>query len=178
MAFVATSRANQVNQPRGQSRVLPSARMVGYSLFLIWAAVLSGLFEQTISSPGVLQALELTGLLEQKQAQVASLEAELRGLEDQIRLLEKNDIAIEREIRRTLGYAAADELVFDFTASGRRAAPAPEPAPNQVPTLGVRGQGAPAGPEGAGGRLSVTPTLRRFFLPVSAAPNEEAGQEL
>ena len=72
-------------------------RVLGYSLFALWAVVLSGIFDQTFSSPGILQALELRGLLEDKQIQVASLEGEIRALEEQIKLLEKNDIAIERE---------------------------------------------------------------------------------
>ena len=190
MAFAATSRVKVEQSSGGKSRIKPSVRILGYALFVVWGAVLSGLFEQTFSSPGVLQALELKGLLEQKQAQVANLEGELRGLEDQIRLLEKNDIAIEREIRRTLGYAAADELVFDFTASGRKAPQNLDIPPSEAPALGARGrvqdsQGQPgaaragqASPEGAGGRLSITPALKRFFLPVAAAPNEDAGQEL
>lgn|GEM_PF-1078788 len=159
-------------------------RILGYSLFFIWAAVLSGVFDQTFSSPGALQALELQGLLQDKQAQVVSLEGEIRSLEEQIRLLEKNDIAIEREIRRTLGYAASDELVYDFTASGRRQGDSeegaePEGQPNK---LGDRGRslesGSGGGAEGSGGQLSIAPALKRFFLPVRAAGEAPRGREL
>jgi cell division protein FtsB len=162
-----------------------AGRVVGYALFSLWAVVLSGIFEQTFSSPGVLQALELRGLLEDKQVQVASLEGEIRALEEQIRLLEKNDIAIEREIRRTLGYAASDELIYDFTASGRRQSGSGSegtPESEGAPRLGARGRfqdsEAEAGPEGAGGQLSIAPALKRFFLPVRAEAESPQGREL
>ena len=187
MAVAESSRSNRKVEPSSGPSAGSAAvgRILGYSLFFIWAVVLSGIFDQTFSSPGVLQALELRGLLEDKQVQVASLEGEIRALEEQIKLLEKNDIAIEREIRRTLGYAASDELVYDFTASRRRqggSGAESSPEAEAPPTLGARGriEESEGGvrPEGAGGQLSIAPAMKRFFMPVRADAETPRGREL
>ena len=137
-------------------------KKVGLALVLIWGLVLSGLFDQTLSSPGVLQALELRSMLNEKQKQVSALESELRSLEEQYQHLEKNEAAIEREIRKNLGYAAADELVFDFSSSVRKAREAGDSAAEEsLPKLGRRG------PEGRGGQALGFRSLRDSLLPVS-----------
>ena len=150
------------------------ARYLGLGLFLIWALVLSGVFDQTFSSPGVLQALELRGLLQEKQSQVEGLEAELRILEENVKLFEKNDLAIEHEIRRTLGFAAADEIVFDFSSSERNTLPA-RPGTREAPQLG---EDRPRDPDGAGGRLTAVSPFKKFFLPVTVRRGEGGGQSL
>lgn len=83
-------------------------------IFGIWAALLSGLLSGIVGSPGVLQAVQLNSFLNQKQEQVAFLESEIVRLDSDSERLEKSRVAQEREIRRVLGYAGEDELIFDF----------------------------------------------------------------
>jgi hypothetical protein len=71
------------------------------------------------SSPGVLQAVRLQNLLKSKEMQIQAIQGELDRLQTEASLLEKSTIIQEREIRRVLGYAAPDELIFDFTPSGQ-----------------------------------------------------------
>jgi cell division protein FtsB len=139
------------------------ARKIAFMLFLVWSLFLSGLLDRTFSSPGVIQALELRSLLAEKQNQVAGLEAELRQLEEQFQHLEKNDAAIEREIRKTLGYAASDELVFDFGASVRKSRDSVQPEEDAASPrrLGDRGR------EGRGGQSLGLRPLQDALLPVS-----------
>lgn len=86
-------------------------------LFGFWVFLLSGALAPWIGTPGVVQALRLTSLLGMKQAQMASLEGEIQKLESEIRRLDRSRVAQEREIRRSLGYAGSDEIIFDFSAS-------------------------------------------------------------
>ena len=90
-------------------------------LFLTWAILLTGVFAQfsTFSPPGLIQWVQLGHLLESKELQVTQLETTLKRLDAEKQRLEKSRPAQEREIRRVLGYAAADEIIFDFTASER-----------------------------------------------------------
>lgn len=82
--------------------------------FGCWALFLSGVFASFIGSPGVIQAVRLQSLLSSKQGQIQQIQAELTTLEHQASRLEKNKAVQQREIRRVLGYAASDELIFDF----------------------------------------------------------------
>jgi cell division protein FtsB len=84
-------------------------------LFAIWAAFLSGAFAQTVGSPGVLQWVRLNRLLESKGASQAELEARVQALDAESARLERSRYAQELEIRKVLGYASADELIFDFS---------------------------------------------------------------
>lgn len=86
-------------------------------IFALWVVFLSGAFASVVGSPGVIQARGLRNLLSAKQLQVTQLEKEIEQLESERKLLEKSSIAQEREIRRVLGYAAPDELIFDFSAA-------------------------------------------------------------
>jgi cell division protein FtsB len=99
-------------------RRTPATR-VWLSLFALWGVFLSGVAASLIGPPGVLQSLRLRSLLDSKRTQVAGLEVEIRKLEEERVLLEGSRDAQEREIRRVLGYAAPDEIIFDFTAAER-----------------------------------------------------------
>ena len=92
-------------------------RKLWFWLFATWSLLLSGLLSGWIGSPGVLQAVRLSSLLDAKQDQIAKLEAEIERLETERARLHKSPLAQEREIRRVLGYAAQDEIIFDFSGS-------------------------------------------------------------
>ncbi len=83
-------------------------------IFGLWAVFLSGLFSSIVGSPGIIQAVRLRSLLQAKQAQMAKFEAEISRVERECESLEKSRVVQEREIRRVLGYAAPDEIIFDF----------------------------------------------------------------
>jgi hypothetical protein len=88
-------------------------------LFGCWAVFLSGAVASVVGSPGVIQAVRLHSLLGAKEAQLRDVQTELARLDSERERLEKSRVAQEHEIRRTLGYAAADEIIFDFTAAER-----------------------------------------------------------
>lgn len=83
-------------------------------LFGVWAFILTGALSGIVGSPGVIQAIRLQNLLHSKSARLDSLQAQLTELQAQARGLEKSAAVQQREIRRVLGYAAPDELIFDF----------------------------------------------------------------
>lgn len=87
------------------------------ALFLLWTIFLSGLFTPLLKTPGILQALRLNSIYDAKQEEINQKENELIALQNGADLLEKNHIIQQREIRRVLGYAAPDELIFDFSES-------------------------------------------------------------
>ncbi|OFZ72125.1 MAG: hypothetical protein A3K03_12585 [Bdellovibrionales bacterium RIFOXYD1_FULL_44_7] len=97
-----------------RSRVSKASK-IWISVFAVWCLLLSGLLTGVIGSPGVLQALRLKSLLDTKQMQLSAIEAEISRLDGEVVGLEKNRFVQEREVRRVLGYAAPDEIVFDFT---------------------------------------------------------------
>jgi hypothetical protein len=76
-----------------------------------------------LGTPGITQAVRLRGLLHSKQAELTGLEAEIQRLDTETIRLERSRIAQEQEIRRTLGYAASDEIIFDFASAKRPPAP-------------------------------------------------------
>lgn len=84
------------------------------SCFSLWALFLSGVFANFVGSPGVIQAIRLKSLLETKQLQVTKLQDELKRLQTEAVQLEKSKVVQQREIRRVLGYAAPEEIIFDF----------------------------------------------------------------
>ena len=88
-------------------------------LFAVWVIFLSGALGFWMKTPGVVQALRLTSLLGMKQTQMSFLESDIQKLETEIDRLDKSRVAQEREIRRTLGYAGADEIIFDFSSAVR-----------------------------------------------------------
>ena len=83
--------------------------------FSLWAVFLSGILATVVGSPGILQSLRLHSLLTEKQKELSVIRSDLSHLQADAELLEKSSVAQHREIRRVLGYAAPDEIVFDFT---------------------------------------------------------------
>jgi hypothetical protein len=86
------------------------------TVFGVWFVFLSGLLTPFLGTPGIIQALRLRHTLETKQALVSLHEDELLRLQSRIGQLQKSPVAQQVEIRRVLGYAAPNELIFDFTS--------------------------------------------------------------
>jgi cell division protein FtsB len=90
--------------------------------FVIWLVFLSGgvhaLFR--VGPPGAWQAVRLHLLLEDRRAESERIRGEIARVQGEVQRLESNRTALEREIRKVLGYAAPDELIFDFSASERQ----------------------------------------------------------
>ena len=93
-----------------------SAVKVWACVFGLWGLFLSGALASFVGSPGIIQAIRLKNLLESKQANVTRIQEEVRVLTTEAVQLEKSKVVQQREIRRVLGYAAQDEIIFDFTA--------------------------------------------------------------
>ncbi len=86
------------------------------SLFSLWLLFLSGFFASFLGSPGILQAIRLNNLLESKHSQLSVIQNDVNKLQTEAHQLESSRIVQEREVRRILGYAATDEIIFDFSA--------------------------------------------------------------
>ncbi len=84
-------------------------------LFGLWLVFLSGGLVKVLGTPGALQAYRLNSLLEIKQAELIKMQVELKRLQAEAIELESNPYVQLREIRKVLGYAAKDELIFDFS---------------------------------------------------------------
>lgn len=97
---------------------LPLPTRIWIGAFALWIVFLTGIFSGWTRSPGVLQNMKLQELLDAKQSKIHALEAEIALLESEAQTLEKSKALQQREIRRVLGYAASDEIIFDFTDSG------------------------------------------------------------
>lgn len=104
---------------RSRSRSGSLAPKIWIGLFVLWGFGLSGVVSHLTDrgGPGVLQALRLNALLTSKRDKLASIEAEIQRIQAESADLESNRLVQEREIRKTLGYAAPDEIVFDFGTS-------------------------------------------------------------
>ncbi|MDR3608738.1 MAG: hypothetical protein P4M08_15345 [Oligoflexia bacterium] len=85
-----------------------------FATFGLWLFFLSGVLTPFFGTPGAIQALRLRHILETKQEQIAQHEDELLRLQTEADRLEKSRVAQQIEIRRVLGYAAPNELIFDF----------------------------------------------------------------
>jgi cell division protein FtsB len=104
-------------QTRTRTSRLPiTPNQLWLGLFALWLIFLSGLLSPLLKTPGILQALRLNSILDAKQEQINRSENELLALQNDAELLEKNHIVQQREIRKVLGYAAPDELIFDFSS--------------------------------------------------------------
>jgi cell division protein FtsB len=86
-----------------------------FAVFSLWGIFLSGILAGFVGSPGVIQAVRLNSLLHAKETQLTELQDELSRIKTEVSGLEKSRVVQQREIRRVLGYAASDELIFDFT---------------------------------------------------------------
>ena len=84
-------------------------------IFAIWAVFLSGILNNVVGSPGVLQALRLNSFLNSRKVQLTRLQETVQNLQTDAEQLEKSKTAQQREIRRVLGYASPDEIIFDFS---------------------------------------------------------------
>jgi cell division protein FtsB len=89
------------------------------SIFSLWTVILSGATATWTGPPGFIQAIRLRSLLSTKQLKVSGLQDEVQKLMLESHQLEKSKVAQQREIRKVLGYAAADEIIFDFTQNER-----------------------------------------------------------
>ena len=87
------------------------------SVFALWGLFLTGVAANFVGSPGVIQAVRLNSLLKSKQSLVTRMQDEMKHLLFEAGQLERSRVAQQREIRRVLGYAAADEIIFDFNSS-------------------------------------------------------------
>ena len=92
-----------------------SRKWVG--LFGLWLLFLSGSIANYVGSPGILQAIKLQELLDTKKTRLSQIQDELNRLQTETTQLENSRFAQEREVRRVLGYAASDEIIFDFSSS-------------------------------------------------------------
>lgn len=92
-------------------------------VFGVWLFILSGASTGFLGSPGILQTVRLHSLLKFKKEQLAKSLSETHDLEFDINQLEKNRFVQQREIRRILGYAASDEIIFDFSAASNKPNP-------------------------------------------------------
>ena len=89
-------------------------------LVFAWLSILSGVFfSYGFGPPGIRQWMRLRSGIAQKQAELARADAESTALEEECTKLEKSRVHQEKEIRRVLGYAASDELIFDFSSEER-----------------------------------------------------------
>ena len=95
---------------------LSTPNKVWISLFSAWIFILSGVASPFFGSPGAWQALKLKNLLKNKTDKLLNYQADIQKLQVQVSGLEQNKYLQEREVRKVLGYAAPDELVFDFSA--------------------------------------------------------------
>lgn len=95
--------------------ISPHQLWIGF--FGVWLMLLSGVLSSFLGSPGWLQAYRLNNLLELKKAQLSKAQEDLKKLQFDTHRLETSRIAQEREIRRVLGYAGPDELIFDFRSA-------------------------------------------------------------
>ncbi|MBI3535617.1 MAG: septum formation initiator family protein [Deltaproteobacteria bacterium] len=87
-----------------------------FIVFGFWFLFLSGILTQLTGSPGVLQLMRLKNLKVQREKQIVELKTDIQRLEYDAKRLEKNSVVQEQEIRRVLGYAAKDEIIFDFSS--------------------------------------------------------------
>ena len=86
---------------------------------MLWLLFLTGAFASIVGSPGIVQAVRLRNLLMSKQKSLDEIKTEVAKLQKEANDLEKNRAIQLREIRRVLGYASPDEIVFDFTEPGK-----------------------------------------------------------
>jgi hypothetical protein len=99
-------------------RLSPNQIWIG--VFGIWGLILTGAFSSALGSlvgPGVLQAIRLQNLLHSKTVQLDQIQTQINELQSETDLLEKSTVAQQREIRRVLGYAASDEIIFEFSSN-------------------------------------------------------------
>jgi cell division protein FtsB len=98
----------------------PTPNQVWIAAFSVWGLILTGTLASVLGNlvaPGVLQAVRLQNLLQAKTVQLEKIQAHINDLQSDAELIEKSPITQQREIRRVLGYAASDEIVFEFSSN-------------------------------------------------------------
>jgi cell division protein FtsB len=85
-------------------------------IFGVWAFFLTGALSGVFGGPGVIQGIRLQNLLQSRVASLDSIQTEVNQLQSESERLEKSSVVQQREIRRVLGYAAPDEVIFDFSS--------------------------------------------------------------
>lgn len=98
------------------NRRAPSPHRLWLGAFGVWAFFLTGAFSGLFGGPGVLQAIRLQNLLHSRATHLETLQSQLNTLQAEAELIQKSPAVQQREIRRVLGYAAPDELIFDFSS--------------------------------------------------------------
>lgn len=88
---------------------------VWISFLSIWTVLLSGILSDIAGTPGLIQSLKLRSLLQTRQNDLTSLDAQMVRMDADRHRLEENSVVQEREIRRVLGYASKNEIIFDFS---------------------------------------------------------------
>lgn len=87
--------------------------------FGLWFLFLTGFFEWFRPphqlSPGLWQAWQLRRYFHFKQKQERTLDEDIQSLQQKTEVLAHHPLAQEIEIRKVLGYAASDELIFDLS---------------------------------------------------------------
>ena len=91
-----------------------SPHRIWLGIFGVWAFILTGALSGLIGSPGAIEAIRLQNLLHAKSARLDKIQGQVNDLQAEAEQLEKSPAVQQREIRRVLGYAAPDELIFDF----------------------------------------------------------------
>ncbi len=91
---------------------------VWLGIFGVWAFLLTGAVSGIfgVGGPGVIQGIRLQNLLHARAAHLEDIQAQLTSLQAESERLEKSTVVQQREIRRVLGYAASDEMIFDFSS--------------------------------------------------------------
>jgi cell division protein FtsB len=106
--------------PRAKSSQPSPKRVRVWLAFLaLWLALLSGGAAPWTGTPGVIQQIHLSSLLDTKQDEQAKLQSQIEALKSEAGALETSRAVQHREIRRVLNYAADDEIIFDFDARDR-----------------------------------------------------------
>lgn len=110
-----------------KSMLPPTQRWVHGAWMIVfggWIIVLTGGLSPFFSqNPGVLQANRLTALKQEKVKLLQNLESEIHGMKQELELIQSNRWFQEREVRRVLGFAAPNEIVFDFNTPKDGATP-------------------------------------------------------
>ncbi len=92
---------------------------VWIGIFGFWLFLLTGVTHQMgAGSPGLFQYGQLSALLDQRHAEATETDLEIAKLEAESDSLAKSRVVQEREIRKTMGYVAENEMIFDFSLSG------------------------------------------------------------
>ncbi len=102
--------------PRAASELKSRGRVrkAWYGLIGLWLVLLSGGLAPWLGTPGVIQQVRLQNLLSARDAEQARLQSEIDRLREDSLALERSRTVQHREIRKVLGYAAENEIVFEF----------------------------------------------------------------